>query len=81
MAVPSGEHESTLALAQIALEQIRALHQPALPRNFEIWYQYATGHYPDLNKSINDTLTQKRALSDADMEEIYSTHVLRDFCC
>jgi diguanylate cyclase len=75
MAVPSDEHESTLALAQIALEQIRALQQPSLPRNFEIWYQYATGHYPELNKSINDTLTQKRALSDADMDEIYSAHL------
>jgi diguanylate cyclase len=75
MAVPGDEHESTLALAQIALEQIRALHQPALPRNFEIWYQYATGHYPDLNKSINDTLTQKRTLSDADMDQIYITYL------
>ena len=75
MAVPSDEHESTLALAQIALEQICALHQPALPINFEIWYQYATGHYPDLNKSINDVLSQKGALSDADMDEIYSTHL------
>ncbi len=75
MAVPSDEHEGTLALARIALEQIRALHQPALPRNFEIWYQYATGHYPDLNKSINDTLAQKGALGDADMDEIYNTHL------
>ena len=75
MAVPSDEHESTLALAQIALEQIRALHQPALPRNFEIWYQYATGHYPNLNKSINDILSQNGALSDADMDQIYGTHL------
>ncbi len=75
MAVPSDEHETTLALAQIALEQIRALHQPALPRNFEVWYQYATGHYPNLNKSINDILSQNGALSDADMDQIYGTHL------
>ncbi len=75
MAVPSNEHEFTLALAQIALEQIRALRQLALPRNFEIWYQYATGHYPDLNKSINDILSQKGALSDADMDHVYNTHL------
>jgi diguanylate cyclase len=37
-----------------------------LPRNYEIWYQYATGYYPDLNKSINDTLAQNGKLSDTD---------------
>ena len=55
-----------LPFAEIALKQIHALHQPALPRNFEIWYQYATGYYPDLNKSINDTLAQNGKLSDTD---------------
>jgi diguanylate cyclase len=75
MAVPSNEHERTLALAEIALEQIRALHQPALPRNYEIWYQYATGCYPDLNKSINDTLEQKGKLSETDIDDIYSSHL------
>lgn len=44
MAVPSDEHERTIAFAEIALQQIRALRQAALPRNFEIWYQYATGY-------------------------------------
>jgi hypothetical protein len=43
MAVPSNEHERTLAFAEIALQQIRVLRLPASPRNFEIWYQYATG--------------------------------------
>ena len=75
MAVPSNEHERTLALAEIALEQIRALHQPASPRNYEIWYQYATGYYTDLNKSINDTLAQKGQLSDPDVDDIYNNHL------
>ena len=52
MAVPRDEHErSAPAFAEIALEQIRALRQPASPRNFEIWYQYATGYNPALNRS------------------------------
>jgi len=34
MAVPSNEHERTLAFAEIALQQIRALRLPASPRNF-----------------------------------------------
>ena len=59
MAVPSDEHERTLAFAEIAFQQIRALRLPASPRNFEIWYQYGTGHSPGLNRAINDTLAEK----------------------
>jgi len=73
MAGPSDEHERTLAFAEIALQQIRALHQPASPRNFEVWYQYATGYNPQLNKSINETLAQKGTLSNADIDHIYGT--------
>ena len=75
MAVPSNEHERTLAFAEIALQQIRALCLPASPRNFEIWYQYATGYSPDLNRSINDTLAQKGTLDESDIERIYDTHL------
>jgi diguanylate cyclase len=75
MAVPSNEHERTLAFAEIALQQIRALRLPASPLNFEIWYQYATGYSPDLNRSINDTLAQKGALDESDIERIYDTHL------
>ncbi len=44
MDVPQDEHERTLAFAEIALGQIKALSQSASPRNFEIWYNYATGY-------------------------------------
>jgi len=72
MAVPSDEHERTLAFAETALQQIRALRQPALPRNFEIWYRYATGYNPELNRAINETLARKGSLDDADLDNIYN---------
>jgi diguanylate cyclase len=75
MSVPSDEHERTLALAEIAIGQIRALLQPATPRNYEIWYNYATGYNQALNRAINDILEQAGALSDADLERIYDTHI------
>jgi diguanylate cyclase len=75
MAVPSDEHERTLAFAEVALQQIRALRQPASPRNFEIWYQYATGHNPALNLTINEKLAQKGALAESDIDQIYDTHL------
>jgi len=75
MTVPHNEHERTLAFAQIALDQIRALAQPATPRNFAIWYHYATGYNPALNRAINQTLEQKGALAEADLEHIYETYI------
>ncbi len=78
MAVPSDEHERTLAFAEIALQQIRALRLPASPRNFEIWYQYATGYNPSLNQTINDALAQKGKLEQSDIERIYETYLSPD---
>src|SRR5271169_7198279 len=69
------EHERTLAFAEIALGQIKALGQPASPRNFEIWYHYATGYKPALNQSINETLAVKGALGDDDLERLYNTYI------
>ena len=82
MAVQSDEHERTLAFAEIALGQIKALKQPAIPRNYEIWYTYATGYNPSLNQTINETLARKGNLSTADLDQIYesflSPHRLTD---
>lgn len=75
MHVPRDEHEKTLAFADIALGQIKALHQLATPRNFEIWYNYATGYNPALNKLINQRLETKGSLSEPDLEEIYTTYI------
>jgi diguanylate cyclase len=75
MTVPQDEHERTFAFAQIALGQIRALGQPASPRNFEIWYHYATGYNQPLNQSINETLAKKGALSEADLGQVHETYI------
>jgi len=75
MDVPRDEHERTFAFAEIALGQMRALSQPVSPRNFEIWYNYATGYNPALNQAINQTLAQKGSLSEADLDQLYHTHI------
>ncbi len=69
------EHERTMAFCEIALGQIKALRQPATPRNYEIWYAYATGYQPSLNQKINETLQQSGGLSETDLEEIYATYL------
>jgi diguanylate cyclase len=75
MSDSGGEHERTLAFAEIALGQIKALRHASTPRNYEVWYTYATGYNPSLNQTINELLAQNGTLSDADLEQIYQTYI------
>jgi diguanylate cyclase len=69
------EHERTMAFAEVALAQIKSLRQTAIPRNYEIWYVYATGYNSPLNKIINETLARNGRLTDADLDQIYETYL------
>ena len=69
------EHERTMAFAELALGQIRSLRQSAVPRNYEIWYVYATGYNSALNKIINETLARNGKLTEADLAQIYDTYL------
>ena len=69
------EHERTMAFAEVALGQIKSLRQTAVPRNYEIWYVYATGYNAPLNKIINETLARNGRLSEADLEPVSYTHL------
>ncbi len=75
MTTSSDEHERTMAFAEIALGQIKALRQAAAPRNYEIWYNYATGYNPSLNQKVNEALSKGGTLTDADIEHIYATFI------
>jgi len=74
MTVHPDEHERMMAFAEIALGQIRALRQPATPRNYEIWYTYATGYNPSLNQMINELVARNGNLSNGDIDKIYDTY-------
>ena len=69
------EQERTLAFAEIALGQIRSLRQTAIPRNYEIWYVYATGYNSALNKVINETLARNGKLTEADLDQLHDTYL------
>jgi diguanylate cyclase len=75
MATRSEEHEWTMAFAAIALGQIKALGLPAIPRNYEIFYAYATGYHPDLNQAINAGLRRSGTLSAAELGQIYDLYL------
>src|SRR5215471_14272304 len=69
------EHERTMAFAEIALGQIRALRQPATPRHFEIWYTYATGYNAALNQAINEVLTRDGTLTETEINRLYEIYI------
>jgi diguanylate cyclase len=73
MSVLNDDHERTMAFAEIAFGQIKALRQPASPRHFEIWYTYATGYNPSLNQLINEMLARNGTLTEADIDKVYET--------
>jgi len=75
MTIATDEHERTMAFAEIAFGQIRALRQPASPRHFKEWYNYATGYKPSLNQAINEILTRSGTLSEAQIDEVYETYI------
>src|SRR5262249_61065723 len=75
MAGPADEHERTIAFAEIALGQIKALRQAASPRVYELWYNYATGYNPKLNQKVNETLSASGTLTDSDIDQIYSAFI------
>jgi len=76
MSGKSDECERSLAFAEIALGQMKALRQPAYPRNYEVWYAYATGYNPSLNQSINEALSRNGGtLGAAEIDQIYETYL------
>ena len=75
MVKPLDEHERTMAFAEVAIGQIKSLRQTAVPRNYEIWYVYATGYNAPLNKIINETLARNGKLTESDLDQIYETYL------
>jgi diguanylate cyclase len=71
------EHERSMQVAARAMAKIHALKLPANPRTYEIWYAYATGHYPTLNHAVDDLLARRGAVSDATLDQLGNQLVSR----
>ena len=75
MTAITDDQERTLGFADIALGQIKSLRQSAIPRNYEIWYVYATGYNSSLNRVINETLARNGRLTEVDLDQIHDTYL------
>ena len=74
MASSDHDYDRAASLADTALSQIKSLRHPPTPRNFELWYTYASGHNSALNHAINGILAGAQTITTAQVEELYLTH-------
>ena len=68
----SRDHEYTVKIAEIALEKIKSLSLPADPSSYELWYNYAVGRNPDLNRRINRAVDENGGLPMSEVDGIYN---------
>jgi diguanylate cyclase len=68
----SRDHEYTVKIAEIALEKIKSLSLPADPSSYELWYNYAVGRNPDLNRRINRAIDENGGLPMSEVDGIYN---------
>lgn len=75
MSPQSHRHRQTIRFARSALERIEQLGLPADPQSFELWYVYATGQNPTLNKTIDAALAAPHGLSEFEFDQICNMHI------
>lgn len=69
------EQRRTLRYAAAALAKIIELELPGDPQSFELWYAYAIGRNPALNKDIDDILARPSKIQASDLTHLYATHL------
>jgi diguanylate cyclase len=69
------EYERSMAFCEVALDQIASQRHTAIPRNYEIWYVFATGFNAALNRIVTETLQRSGRLTEADLQQIYDTYL------
>jgi diguanylate cyclase len=74
-AAPEADRKRSLGLAQRALERIMAQGMPADPRNFELWYAYASGHNPALNAAVDARLGGAPQTAPGQLDDIYEQYL------
>lgn len=75
MSPDSTECQRSYATAETALHHIRDLRLPADPQSFELWYAYATGDNPALNRQVAEFIAARQATNGAELDELYRSFV------
>jgi diguanylate cyclase len=70
--VDGGDHDHSMAFAGVAFEKMMALRHPATPRNYEIWYNYASAANQALNGAINELFANHGTVTESDLDELFA---------
>ncbi|HEY2134989.1 MAG TPA: GGDEF domain-containing protein [Xanthobacteraceae bacterium] len=73
--IDDNDFELTTTMAGRALQLMAQHNVPATPQNFELWFTYARGADPELNKTINILIANKREFDTATNRGLLLTYV------
>lgn len=69
------EIERTYGFADLAMGQVRGRRLAAMPKNYEIWYSYASGYHTDLSDALNTILADNHGITQEQLDTIYEAHL------
>jgi diguanylate cyclase len=75
-ATPDIDFDQATAMAGRALQLMAEHNVPATPQNFEVWFSYARGSSPELNKVVNILIANKRGFDAATSHSLYLSYVV-----
>ncbi|QCI68570.1 GGDEF domain-containing protein [Phreatobacter stygius] len=67
--------ERTHAFGDLAFGQIKGRKLAAVPRNYEIWYTYASGYHTELSDAVNTMLSEHGAIDQDQLDAIYDHYL------
>jgi diguanylate cyclase len=75
VSIDAGNFEHATSVAGRALQLMAQHNVPATPHNFEIWFAFALGVSPELNKTIDILISNKRTFDAATNRSLFLTYV------
>jgi diguanylate cyclase len=69
------DFDYAISMAGRALQLMAQNKVPATPHNFEIWFTFASGTSPELNKTINILVANKRTFDSATNRSLFLTYI------
>ncbi len=74
-ATPHTDFDRTTAMAGRALQLMAEHNVAATPQNFEVWFTFALGTSPELNKIVNILVANKRGFNSATNLSLFLNYV------
>jgi diguanylate cyclase len=67
--------ERSHGFGDLAFAQIKGRRLGAMPRNYEVWYTYASGYHADLSDAINAILSDRGAITQEQLDGVFDTYL------